>query len=1101
MRSCYRLVAGAISCFWGFWINGSAQPGIDQSLTLHTEHFTTHQGLSNNRITSIIQDRDGFLWFGTQGGVDRFDGYEFVTIRTDPKRPQQTFRNDDIWQLFQDKKGQLWTTTLGDGLHLIDIHKRETTAYRLDSVSQFQYMNLFYGVTEDESADLLWVGTYNGLLRYDRRTRHGTVFKLPADMGEVSVFCPLIDAKGRLWLGTKAGLFLFDRKTTRFQPVNLPVEPGISQPIVSALSLDSDGRLWIGTNGEALFKLGATAEGLFQIDTRKAIPQAVVFPLGTSVGQPVAINHIQVVGNTVWLASDQGLFRINRATNQVALYRANRNRPDGLSSNRVLALCPDKDGNLWVGTDNGINKIGAISQHFEAYQLYPTALSVRDPRNNVNGVVEDEKGALWMGSPISGLGRVGPGSTQLIPVATKLRDKRIRTLFRDRQERVWVGTAEGLHRLDPQTGEFTSYPCRLPVQYIAQETNGRLWIAGQGGPAAFDPAQGTFTYLPEPLQNQMWYATAMCVSRTGQLWVGHIGGGVHRYDIKSGQVHQYLPLNPERERQYTAGLSDLNVTALYEHSDGSIWIGTQRGGLSVLNVQTGRFRWLTTDQELPTNYVLGIVADHRNRIWVSTEQGLALFQAKTGTFRTYDETDGLPMIQFTANSVSMGTHRLLFGSPDGCLAFNPDDLQPTQRIAPVFVTDLTVNGQERLLPTNRIELNYDENSLTFRFAMLNYRSSSRNRYRYQLSGLDDRWQGARRVRTARYTSLPPGEYVFRVQGANEDSLWNQQPTSLTVIIHPPWWHTWWAYTLYGLLILSGIWAFIGYRSRALRRENRRLEETVTNRTIQLQESLDDLKATQDQLIQKEKMASLGELTAGIAHEIQNPLNFVNNFAEISAELIDELGEDFDKGDIQHAQPLIGALQQNLKKISHHGNRAASIVKGMLAHSRNTTGDKKQTDLNALCNEYLNIAYQSYQARVEGFACTLVTELDSNLGTIAVIPQDVDRVLSNLFTNAFYAVQKRVNQLPKDGTYVPTIRVSTRQMPDSAIIQVSDNGIGIPESAKAKIFQPFFTTKPTGEGTGLGLSLSYDTITKGHRGTLTVESTEGEGTTFTISLPR
>lgn len=1101
MQNRYRLFIGAFGCFWNIWINGSAQSISDQSLTLHTEHFTTHQGLSNNRITSIIQDRDGFLWFGTQAGLNRFDGYEFVPIRTDPKRPQQTFRNDNIWHLYQDRKGQFWTTTLGDGLHLIDTRKRETTAYRLDSLSQFQYLNVFYGITEDESADLLWVGTLNGLLHYDRRTHHGTVFKLPAELGEVSVFCLLIDAKGRMWVGTKVGLFLFDRKTTRFQPITLPVEPGASQPIISALALDPDGRLWIGTNGEALFKLGATAKGLFQIDTRQSIPQAVVFPLSTPFNQPVALNQIQVEGNIVWLASDQGLFRVNRTTSQVDLYRANRDQPDGLSSNRVLAICPDKDGNLWVGTDNGINKISSNSRQFKAYQLYPTALTVRDPRNNISGVVEDKTGTLWVGSPISGLCRVIPGSTQLMPVATRLVGKHIRTLFRDKQDRIWAGTVEGIHRFDPQTGRVVTYPCRLPVQNIAQEANGRLWIAGQGGPAAFDPERGTFMYLPESVQNQMWYATALCVSRTGQIWVGHVGGGVHRYDIKSGRIHQYLPLNPERKQEYTPGLSDLNVTALYEHSDGKIWMGTQRGGISVLNVQTGQFHWLTTDQELPTNYVLGIVADHQNRIWVSTEQGLALFQPKTGTFRTYDESDGLPIVQFTANCLSMGDHRLLFGSPDGCLAFNPDDLQPNQHLSPVFVTDLTVNGEERLLPTNRIELSHDENILTFRFATLNYRSSAKNRYRYQLSGLDDRWHGARRVRTARYTSLPPGEYVFRVQGANEEGLWNQQPTSLTVIIHPPWWRTWWAYSIYGLLLLGGIWAFIRYRSRVLRRENRRLEETVTHRTIQLQQSLDDLRATQNQLVQKEKMASLGELTAGIAHEIQNPLNFVNNFSEVSAELTDELEEELDKGDTHNAQTLVGELRKNLKKISHHGNRAASIVKGMLAHSRNVIGEKQPTNLNTLCNESLSLAYQSYQGRVPGFTCHLVTDFEPNLDTIALISQDIARVLENLFTNAFYAVQQQADSLKREEAYVPTIWVSTRQTAASVVIVVSDNGSGIPEATKDKIFQPFFTTKPTGEGTGLGLSLSYDTITKGHRGTLTVESIEGKGTTFTINLPK
>ncbi|WP_080059227.1 7TM diverse intracellular signaling domain-containing protein [Spirosoma aerolatum] len=281
-------------------------------------------------------------------------------------------------------------------------------------------------------------------------------------------------------------------------------------------------------------------------------------------------------------------------------------------------------------------------------------------------------------------------------------------------------------------------------------------------------------------------------------------------------------------------------------------------------------------------------------------------------------------------------------------------------------------------------------------------------------------------------------------------------------------------------------------------QNRVLEEKVEQRTAELQESLTTLKATQAQLIQKEKLASLGELTASIAHEIQNPLNFVNNFSEVSAELVDELEEEADAGHTEEVKAIAGDLRQNLQKVAHHGRRASAIVKGMLEHSRASTGEKQPTDLNVLADEYLRLAYQGLRAKDQRFSCELKTDLAADLPTVSVVPQDIGRVLLNLYNNAFYAVRQKQQTAPSD--YQPTVWVSTRQEPGRVVICVRDNGTGIPDAVKEKIFQPFFTTKPTGEGTGLGLSLSYDIVTKGHGGTMTVESQEGEGTQFIITLP-
>jgi signal transduction histidine kinase len=282
------------------------------------------------------------------------------------------------------------------------------------------------------------------------------------------------------------------------------------------------------------------------------------------------------------------------------------------------------------------------------------------------------------------------------------------------------------------------------------------------------------------------------------------------------------------------------------------------------------------------------------------------------------------------------------------------------------------------------------------------------------------------------------------------------------------------------------------------------KKLIEEKNNELNDALTNLKETQSQLIQSEKMASLGELTAGIAHEIQNPLNFVNNFSEVSNELIDEMNEDLNKGDIEEAKAIAKDVKQNLEKINHHGKRADAIVKGMLQHSRSSSGVKEPTDINALADEYLRLAYHGLRAKDKSFNATMKTDYDKSLtagetgiGNINIVPQDIGRVILNLITNAFYAVTEKKKQLGEG--YEPTVTVNTKKINGKIEVSVKDNGNGIPQKVLDKIFQPFFTTKPTGQGTGLGLSLSYD-IVKAHGGEIKVHTKENEGTEFTISLP-
>jgi signal transduction histidine kinase len=441
---------------------------------------------------------------------------------------------------------------------------------------------------------------------------------------------------------------------------------------------------------------------------------------------------------------------------------------------------------------------------------------------------------------------------------------------------------------------------------------------------------------------------------------------------------------------------------------------------------------------------------------------------------------------------------------------------------------------------------HDQNNLNFSFAVTDYRAPETNKYFTRLEGYDSAWHEAGAEKTAYFYNVPPGDYIFLIKAFDSDGL--QLQKTIAVHISPPWWKTWWAYLLYLAIFLTAVLiAFRVLKQRIIERERQKSQEFELAQAKEIEKAYKELKSTQAQLIQAEKMASLGELTAGIAHEIQNPLNFVNNFAEINSELIEEAEEAIDKGDRAEAKLILSDLKDNEKKIRHHGQRADAIVKNMLQHSRSNAGQKEPTDINALADEYFRLAYHGLRAKDKSFNATLNTDFDKNIGKINIIPQDIGRVLLNLYNNAFYAVSAKASAYAKDladrsatadaaqakssaietetlattdavnkkktvagETYEPTVTVSTKlfsafadplisKSTNSIIISVKDNGNGIPEKVVEKVFQPFFTTKPTGQGTGLGLSLSYDII-KAHGGEISIKNNPGEGAEFIITLP-
>jgi signal transduction histidine kinase len=408
-----------------------------------------------------------------------------------------------------------------------------------------------------------------------------------------------------------------------------------------------------------------------------------------------------------------------------------------------------------------------------------------------------------------------------------------------------------------------------------------------------------------------------------------------------------------------------------------------------------------------------------------------------------------------------------------------------------------------------LSLAHDQNDLRFHFGHNPAQYEGFYQYQYILDGVDKKWSSLTDLPVSeRYHNIPPGYYTFRVSIRKRDGNWTI-PSEFHFRIRPPLWSSWWAELFYFIIFIGLVRLWVRFRSLRLLKENTWLEQKVAERTEALTQSLETLRQAQGQLIQAEKMASLGELTAGIAHEIQNPLNFVNNFSEVNTELLEDVNKSLDEGNTAEVKDILKDIETNMGKITFHGKRADAIVKGMLLHSRASSGEKILTDVNMLTDEYLRLSYHGLRARDKSFNAQFVMDFDEKTGELMLVKQDIGRVLLNLFNNAFYSVTEKKKQIEKakqsgegagNELYEPTVLVSTKRKKDFVEIRIRDNGQGISKKVIDKIYQPFFTTKPAGQGTGLGLSLSYDIITKEHNGKIDVTTKEDEFTEFIIELP-
>ena len=1107
-----------------------------QQKNLRFERYTIDQGISSDRISTLAQDNLGYIWAGTDAGVSRYDGYGFTVYRTIPG-DTSSLSDNNVNVILADRFGTLWAGTR-DGLNR---YNRATDTFQRIHHDAGDPNSIpgdaIFSIYESASGEL-WFGTDNGLAKYDRKTE-SFISRWQTAGGAVSLEGLTVtsiseDKAGNLWIGTnRNGLFRFNPADKSLQPVTKDQTRGESFPSrnISKVLVDSSGKIWIGFLPDIIakgVKLEDSPHGLgrYNPDTRQ-----FTLYLYDSVKQPGIWNWISDIletsDHTIWVTSmhsktgiEAGLHRFDPATGKFTRFTNDPYDPFSLSWSYGQTIFEDRDKNLWVGTSRGLNKADR-----SRWQMGLVMVNSKEPfslLNNFYGIEEIDEDVIWFG--LDGLGLIEwnrkAGTVRHNPVDS-LKTDEIHVIRKDHDGMIWLGDAgEGLRRIDPKTKHLDRFMhqdddsasiCGNFISDILIGHDNTVWIATSNGLGRFNRTEGNFTnWRNHGDFNEMsgTSLSALYEDKKGNLWIGtkeHVydpvvtlASGLMKFDVKTNRFQSYRhdPNDP-------GSLSNDAIYAIAEDRRGNIWIGTNNG-LNRFDVKTEKFQVFLEVNGLPSPTIVGIIAGENGILWLSTQNGLSRFDPETNAFRNFTKADGLQANRFNEHSYfRTKSGELIFGGVAGANYFDPDgitgnQLKPELLITRFFKKDEEYRFAKPLEELGSLTLKWNDNFIGFEYLAINYRSTQLTRYEYRLEGFQKEWIEAGSRRYVSYTNLQPGTYKFRVRAENSDGILSKQDAVMVIRIKPPFWRTWWAYGFYLVLLAGGIFTVdrIQHR-RVIQKERERSREKEVAQAKEIEQAYNDLKATQSQLIQSEKMASLGELTAGIAHEIQNPLNFVNNFSEVSNELIDEMKEEITKDNKADAFAIADDIKQNLEKILHHGRRADAIVKGMLQHSRSSSSLIEPADINALADEYLRLAYHGLRAKDKSFNSGMVTDYDATIGTVRIIPQDIGRVILNLITNAFYSVTEKKNQNPAG--FEPTVTVTTRKTGDKVEITVKDNGSGIPQKVVDKIFQPFFTTKPAGQGTGLGLSLSYDII-KSHGGELKVKTAEGQGAEFSIILP-
>ena len=1066
-------------------------------------------------------------------GLFEYDRKENLFREVEWENRQVLKEEEFIYYITGDTLGNIWLN--GSKLYKYDRSLNRVDKFEL-GCEERQWIT---PIDSDEKGNLWIQENLNNkrvFYRINQYTNNFTVIDNKNGLNDISYTNFFEDASGVFWLaGNVKGLFKADPSIAPIESLQARIssEYGIrsdSIRYIHASPYDPD-ILWIGTYDYGLYKFSESKKKAEKID--------IEFTRSANDSWQL-LNGIFEDEKYVWFGlSWVGLGRYEKSTGKTKVYYSDIRDSEAVLPLNINRIIGDPDGNLWLAGNRGLTYFNVEEE--KATNFYPHQARIYS--NDVIGIFRDVKEKNIKSYGISGAGNDEVYTEEFTLSETKRFFVHCageiwfwgNNTFNDlgwitntAGDTVWslkdyITTRSLGDRFVMKLDAVTLDPGTYFIHFITDSKNSQAELEkefpGRGdwyGLHLYEVPFDKYDAFKSKLEKEKArpflsdFVLFDIFLDDDALWIA-TANGINRLSLETGDITYYFsaPILNFGEVMHA-------YYRFHEQNDSLLWVASESEGLVLFNRNSGTKISFSTGEGLPSESIYSMVEDNLGNLWLGAGNGISKFINKDDPapprFVNYDTRDGLSSNSFNRGCAARGgSGRLYFGSFDGLNSLQPTDVNSAPPI--IGITRFTIRNREMLpdepdspltrniLETDEMTLTYDQNSFGFDFAAFHFSRPEKNKLAYMLGGFDNEWIYDNTGK-ASYTNMDPGSYVFRVKGSNGDGFWNEEGKSIKITILQPWWNTWWAYILYILLFAVLVFAIDRIQRRRLfEKERRQAKERELEQAREIEKAYEKLKMTQNQLIQSEKMASLGELTAGIAHEIQNPLNFVNNFSEVNAELIAELKEEIEKGNLEEVKLIAEDIGENEQKIIHHGKRADAIVKGMLQHSRTNSGQKEPTDLNALADEYLRLSYHGLRAKDKNFNADFKTDFDAELPKIEVIPQDIGRVLLNLINNAFYAVQERtLKGLNDRNNYKPTVKITTQKIDNKIEIHVKDNGKGIPEEIKDKIFQPFFTTKPTGEGTGLGLSMSYDIITKGHNGEIKVNSKAGEGTEFIIILP-
>lgn len=823
-------------------------------------------GLPPRGAWAIIQDRQGFMWIGTNNGLARYDGNDFRIFREDPDNPNSLSSNS-VFTLYEDGDGFIWIGTPG-GANRFDPRTEQFTRYQNNPQNPYSLSSDFVRAIYQDSAGTIWIGTVGGgLNRLDPTTetfiRYQNDPNDPSSLSNNNIYSIYEDHLNNLWIPTYGGgLDLLDRETgtfTHYRHNPQDVE-SLSNDNVFAIYEDRENNLWIGTWGGGL-ELFDREQGTF-----------IHYPSDpndiTTLSNPNVNDIVEDPAGNLWVATFNGLNRLERETGSFVRYPsgpADPNYPNRLGDSRIRQLFVDRDGQLWIATEGaGINVIDLYRQPFLRYRhdpANPNSLSA----GIIRGLYYDHQGMVWVGTVGGGLNRFDLRTSQISHYVhdpdngNSLVNNTVFSIAEDETGMLWIGTSNGVSKFDPESGIFVNYQhdpnnsnslIDNSVVAVLVDRSNKLWFATWGGLDHFDSETETFTHYRHDSTNPASISGDVLVNlyqdNAGKIWVTTEGYGTDRFDETTG-TFEHFKYNPDDPNT----ISDNVIASIYEDQRGIFWFGTWASGLDRYDPATNQFTNYDTRNGMPDNQVFCILPDEQGNLWLGHAAFWSKFDVQTETFASYNEAHGLPRGGSAfASCAGAPSGQLFYGSAEGLVTFFPNDITKNLSVPPVVISDVQLNHapvsigtdeplQQSITYADSLELPPETDTLSLTFAALNFRAPSMSHYRYMLSGFDNNWtMEDSSKRFATYTNLFPGDYEFRVTASNEDGVWNDTGRTLRITVLPQWWQTTWFRAAAVLAGISALLVVYRLRTLSLRAQNRKLEQKVIQRTSELSTLLD-----------------------------------------------------------------------------------------------------------------------------------------------------------------------------------------------------------------------------------------------------------------------